>query len=237
MEKNIIKENVLGAQIEKLRFASGLSRAELAKTLGLSATQFGDILKGRSETRVRVLDKIADVFDVPTDYLLVGYHDAFVEFAIDGYMSRMGEERLRALLSGLGSFVGMKCEAEVTHDTASPSSVLKSAAQTSKVSRSKLRSYRERLGLTQAEISEKLGVSQNHYSNYENEKVSLSFQTHIHLCLILEKSSECITKENRSDLVLTEKQRDYLHGLCEAERLRFLRLIKSIYEIDAVFPS
>lgn len=57
-------------RLKKLREAKGLSQAELAKIIGISASSIGMYEQGRRTPEVETLKKIANYFNVPTDYLI-----------------------------------------------------------------------------------------------------------------------------------------------------------------------
>lgn len=63
---------MLGARIAALRKDAGLSQAELASHLGVSASAVGMYEQGRREPSADTLVAIARVFRVSTDYLLTG---------------------------------------------------------------------------------------------------------------------------------------------------------------------
>ena len=57
-------------RIKELRKANGLTQAELAKKLNVSASTVGMYEQGRREPDSEMLAKISDIFDVTIDYLL-----------------------------------------------------------------------------------------------------------------------------------------------------------------------
>lgn len=57
-------------RLKLLRLASGLSQADLAKEVGLTASAIGMYEQGRREPSLSPLSEIADYFNVDVDYLL-----------------------------------------------------------------------------------------------------------------------------------------------------------------------
>lgn len=55
---------------KRLRTSSGLTQAEIAEKLGISRSTIGMYETGAREPDFEVLEKIADFFNVDTDYLL-----------------------------------------------------------------------------------------------------------------------------------------------------------------------
>lgn len=71
---------MLGHRIQLLRSQKGLSQAELACKLHVSASTIGMYEQGRREPALKKIVLLASVFDVTIDYLLTGRsicdHDA-----------------------------------------------------------------------------------------------------------------------------------------------------------------
>lgn len=63
---------MLGARIAALRKGSGMSQAELARLLKVSASAIGMYEQGRREPGADTLVALADTFHVSVDYLLTG---------------------------------------------------------------------------------------------------------------------------------------------------------------------
>ena len=63
---------MLGARIAALRKESGLSQAELAEKLQISASSMGMYEQGRREPSGQMLVSLAQTLGVTTDYLLTG---------------------------------------------------------------------------------------------------------------------------------------------------------------------
>ena len=63
---------MLGARIAALRRGAGLSQAELAGQLQISASAMGMYEQGRREPSAQMLVALARVLGVSTDYLLTG---------------------------------------------------------------------------------------------------------------------------------------------------------------------
>ena len=62
----------MGARIAALRKESGLSQAELAQRLQISASAMGMYEQGRREPSAQMLVSLAQTLGVTTDYLLTG---------------------------------------------------------------------------------------------------------------------------------------------------------------------
>ena len=63
---------MLGIRIALLRTEKGLSQAELAQRIGVSASAIGMYEQGRREPSLDLLVQLARTFGVTTDYLLTG---------------------------------------------------------------------------------------------------------------------------------------------------------------------
>ena len=61
---------IFGSRLEKLRKEKGISAAALAKVLGVSSTQIGDMERGNSATTMPRLYHLCVYFGVSADYLL-----------------------------------------------------------------------------------------------------------------------------------------------------------------------
>ncbi len=63
---------MLGQRIALLRRQAGISQAELAARMGISASAVGMYEQGRREPSVDTLVALSEIFQVSTDYLLTG---------------------------------------------------------------------------------------------------------------------------------------------------------------------
>ena len=63
---------MLGARIAVLRRAKGWNQSDLAKQLGVSSSAVGMYEQGRRQPAADVLVKLAEIFEVTTDFLLTG---------------------------------------------------------------------------------------------------------------------------------------------------------------------
>ena len=61
---------MFGQNLKKLRTSKNLSQSKLSKILGISSSTIGMYEQGRRFPDQTILTKIADFFDVSTDYLL-----------------------------------------------------------------------------------------------------------------------------------------------------------------------
>ena len=59
-----------GGRLSELRREKGLSQAEIARLLGVSTTQAGDMERGKTGTTLERLVLLSEYFHVSTDYLL-----------------------------------------------------------------------------------------------------------------------------------------------------------------------
>ena len=87
---------MLGARIAALRRRDGLSQAQLAKQLQVSASAVGMYEQGRREPGAEILVKLAKVFSVSTDYLLTGqvHTEAEAQTAGQLLLSSLAEAQL-----------------------------------------------------------------------------------------------------------------------------------------------
>ena len=63
---------MFGIRIAILRISKGWSQAELARRIGVSASAVGMYEQGRKEPSLGFLVRLAQEFEVTTDYLLMG---------------------------------------------------------------------------------------------------------------------------------------------------------------------
>lgn len=63
-------ENIFGHRIFELRKAAGMTQKQVGEKVGLSMQAINDIEKGRRETTQTRLVALAELFEVPIDYLL-----------------------------------------------------------------------------------------------------------------------------------------------------------------------
>lgn len=80
----------MGRRISALRRQQGLSQAELADRLGISASAMGMYEQGRREPSANILVALAKEFHVTTDFLLTGRVD-----------SRMDDEAYNRMIRSL----------------------------------------------------------------------------------------------------------------------------------------
>lgn len=62
--------STLGSRIKKLRTDKGITQGYIADKLGMGRSNVGHIENGRTIPTSEALDKIADILDTTTDYLL-----------------------------------------------------------------------------------------------------------------------------------------------------------------------
>lgn len=61
----------IGRQIDRIHFSRGYSRLEVAKGVSISIVRLNEIINGKYNPKVEVLDKIVEFLDVPSDYLFI----------------------------------------------------------------------------------------------------------------------------------------------------------------------
>jgi transcriptional regulator with XRE-family HTH domain len=66
----------MGTRIRKLRVRQGLSHAALAAAVGVPAEMIARVEAGREDPLVDVVERLADVLDCSTDYILFGRYTA-----------------------------------------------------------------------------------------------------------------------------------------------------------------
>lgn len=89
---------MLGARIAALRREKGLSQAELAQRLQISASAVGMYEQGRREPSAALLIALAGEFAVSTDFLLTGKPGPTEEASVERLLSaslNMAQETLR----------------------------------------------------------------------------------------------------------------------------------------------
>ena len=83
---------------EKLRDSKGVKDATVAKATGIGKSTFTDWKNGRSSPKGEKLQKIADYFGVPAEYLRTGKKKKFVmEFSRDALISALDKAEEEAL--------------------------------------------------------------------------------------------------------------------------------------------
>ena len=73
---------MLGVRIAVLRRGAGWSQAELARQLGVSPSAVGMYEQGRRQPSADLLVKLAELFQVSTDFLLTGRSETPRETAV-----------------------------------------------------------------------------------------------------------------------------------------------------------
>lgn len=63
-------DNNIGYRISELRKQAGMSQFQLAKVLNIATSTLGMYETGKREPSLKVMDRIANYFNVTTDYLL-----------------------------------------------------------------------------------------------------------------------------------------------------------------------
>lgn len=63
---------MINQRIKQLRLENKLTQSELAEKIGLSYIQIGRYEKGKSNPSADILQKLADVFNTSSDYLMNG---------------------------------------------------------------------------------------------------------------------------------------------------------------------
>ena len=84
----------LGKKIRQFRKKSGMTQKDLADMLGIASAHLGRLELGHYKPSIEIVKKLADIFQVTTDYLLDDKTDDFKEVSIeDGSFA----ERMRLL--------------------------------------------------------------------------------------------------------------------------------------------
>lgn len=234
--KMIIDENgnlsEIGKQIEKIRCVRGYSRLDLAKGTGISKSRLNEIIVGKYNPRIEVLDRLAECLDVPSDYLLIYYHRDFVLFAIDDYLMRIRPAALKDIVSDMCDVAKCPIFAEDCVLGLISALAKKQIADKSLFPEGKIKRYRKSIGYTQAQASEAIGVSYNHYVKHENGLTAFSFENHLLLCRLLQKSSECITQDIRTDMILNLETRSALSQMKNEWLSMLLEFLRLLYETE-----
>ncbi len=92
-----------------------------------------------------------------------------------------------------------------------------------------LKTFRQQENKTQIEISKKLGISQEHYSNIETGAMNPSIELHTEICKLFLKPSECFFT-NKNCSFLSAQKIDDLLKLSDTELGIILESLQSIYE-------
>lgn len=238
LEKEEQKKNKaipeIGKQIDKVRFMHGYSRPTLSRGAGIANTQLNETINGKLNPTLDALDRIAHFLDVPSDYLLITYHDDFLLYAIDDYLYRISLKPLSKFLCDILSFIGVPIETLQSIKSQMDgftSSIEKRNSVPEVFSwKDKIRRFRKDAGYSQLTASEALGVSYNHYVKFENEITSMSLPPHLRICLLYGKSSESITHNDRKDMVLSKDHLEILRKWDRKQLVIFLETLRTIYE-------
>jgi|GEM_PF-540486 len=223
----------IGRHIAKIRSSLGYTRADLAKGIGVSLAQINDIENGRQNAKLERLDQIADFLDVPTDYLLIVYHDDFINYAIDGYLYRIKPDVLTSVVTIMDEFVWAlqdEADASATKDLFRKTAGTVAKPRKPLMTKDKFKLYRKEMGLSQAQFSKEIGMAYEHYVKYENNIAGAALQTFLRICLFAKKSSECFTRPERLRLVLSENQILLIQRLDRAKKIMLLEILRTVYE-------
>lgn len=92
--KKAKEENILGKRIQELRKLRKLTQGEMAKDLGVSLYTISNWEQGKAFPNVDMVPRLAEYFDVTTDYLF-GYDHGGLSRELIHLIQRMPEERKR----------------------------------------------------------------------------------------------------------------------------------------------
>lgn len=92
-----------------------------------------------------------------------------------------------------------------------------------------LKKFRQENNKTQVEISNELGISQEHYSNIETGTMNPSIELHTKFCKLFLKPSDCFFTNKNCSFLSAQKIDDLLQ-LSDTELEIILRSLQSIYE-------
>lgn len=99
---------MLGARIAALRRRAGMSQAELAKRLKVSASAIGMYEQGRRQPAADTLVALGDVFGVSVDYLLTGRVSETEAKTVDALVTHAVETAHAALNRRTGQRLSQK---------------------------------------------------------------------------------------------------------------------------------
>lgn len=99
---------MLGARIAALRHKTGMSQAELAKLLKVSASAIGMYEQGRRQPAADTLVALGSVFGVTVDYLLTGQVPESERQTVDTLVSQAMETAQAALNRRSGEKLSQK---------------------------------------------------------------------------------------------------------------------------------
>lgn len=99
---------MLGARIAALRRRAGMSQAELARQLKVSASAIGMYEQGRRQPAADTLVALGDVFGVSVDYLLTGRRSELENQTVDALVSQAVETAQAALNHRTGQRLSQK---------------------------------------------------------------------------------------------------------------------------------
>lgn len=96
----------------------------------------------------------------------------------------------------------------------------------------RLKAFRRSLPtkMTQSEMSERLDISVEHYTNIENGYKNPSMLLHTEICLELNRPSDSFLKEDRNDFALTKEQISLLGTLKTNELKILVNLLRMVYD-------
>jgi len=99
---------MLGARIAALRRRAGMSQAELAKRLKVSASAIGMYEQGRRQPAADTLVALGSVFEVSVDYLLTGRVSEHEAQTVDALVTHAVETAHAALNHRTGDRLSQK---------------------------------------------------------------------------------------------------------------------------------
>ena len=79
----------------------------------------------------------------------------------------------------------------------------------------RIKDFRVKKGMTQADLAEKLEISITQMSNIENGIRSPSIETFIKMCLALDKPAECFFNPIKKDTILSSEKIKWLQAMNE----------------------
>ncbi len=75
--------NTIYANIKAIRVAKGRTQEDVAEKLGLAPSNYGRVERGLTELSIDRLEKIAEIFEVSTSYILKYYKENQLDFKED----------------------------------------------------------------------------------------------------------------------------------------------------------
>ncbi len=86
----------------------------------------------------------------------------------------------------------------------------------------RIRKYRKARGMSQEELSEKIGISVTHMSHIETGNTKLSLPVFVDIAAALEVQTDDLLLDEYSSKTIAEKELEQLLAACSAQQVRIL---------------